>query len=328
MANSRSEEVKVGAVVVVAAVLFLAVLASVGGVNLFRKPRAAYTTSFKFSGGLEPGAFVRFGGLKVGVVQSTEIDPQDSTRVRMKLAVNLGTPIHADSRAKISALGFLGENYLEISPGTRNAPLLKPGSEISAEEIAQITDIFNNVNTATANANTLITHLDERLVVIAGKADELLSNFNAVVNAENRKRIDSMLANIDGILAEDRGPLNKSLGNIEAASGKLGPAMENANQTLAQTKALATNLNATVEENRREIREVLTNLRTSLIEVRQLMGDMQSLLENNRSNLDESLENIRTSSQNLKEFTDQVKRQPGSLIRLNKQKDRLPPPGK
>jgi len=328
MANSRSEEVKVGAVVVVAAVLFLAVLASVGGVNLFRKPRAAYTTSFKFSGGLEPGAFVRFGGLKVGVVQSTEIDPQDSTRVRMKLAVNLGTPIHADSRAKISALGFLGENYLEISPGTRNAPLLKPGSEISAEEIAQITDIFNNVNTATANANTLITHLDERLVVIAGKADELLSNFNAVVNAENRKRIDSMLANIDGMLAEDRGPLNKSLGNIEAASGKLGPAMENANQTLAQTKALATNLNATVEENRREIREVLTNLRTSLIEVRQLMGDMQSLLENNRSNLDESLENIRTSSQNLKEFTDQVKRQPGSLIRLNKQKDRLPPPGK
>ena len=328
MANSRSEEVKVGAVVVVAAVLFLAVLASVGGVNLFRKPRAAYTTSFKFSGGLEPGAFVRFGGLKVGVVQSTEIDPQDSTRVRMKLAVNLGTPIHADSRAKISALGFLGENYLEISPGTRNAPLLKPGSEISAEEIAQITDIFNNVNTATANANTLITHLDERLVVIAGKADELLSNFNAVVNAENRKRIDSMLANIDGILAEDRGPLAKSLGNIEAASGKLGPAMENANQTLAQTKTLATNLNATVEENRREIREVLTNLRTSLIEVRQLMGDMQSLLENNRSNLDESLENIRTSSQNLKEFTDQVKRQPGSLIRLNKQKDRLPPPGK
>ena len=328
MANSRSEEVKVGAVVVVGVAVFLAALVSIGGVNLFRKPRAAYTTSFKFSGGLEPGAFVRFGGLKVGVVQSTEIDPQDSTRVRMKLAVNPGTPIHVDSRARVSALGFLGENYLEISPGTHNAPLLKPGSEIPAEEIAQITDIFNNVNTATASANTLITHLDQRLVVIAGKADELLSNFNSVVNAENRKRIDSMLANIDGILAEDRAPLKKSLSNIETASEKFGPTMENANQTLAQTKTLSSNLNATVEENRREIREVLVNLRTSLVQVRELMGDMQNMLENNRANLDESLENIRTSSQNLKEFTDQVKRQPGSLIRISKQKDHAPPTGK
>jgi phospholipid/cholesterol/gamma-HCH transport system substrate-binding protein len=103
----REEEIKVGLLVVIAVALFLAALVLVGGVNLFRTKRVTYTTYFKFAGGLEPGAFVRFGGLKVGVVESAEIDPQDSTRVRVKVAVKEKTPVRQNSRAKISTLGPL-----------------------------------------------------------------------------------------------------------------------------------------------------------------------------------------------------------------------------
>ena len=324
----RDEEVKVGLVVVVGVALFLTALVSVGGVNLLRKKRVTYTTYFKFAGGLEPGAFVRFGGLKVGVVQAAEIDPQDTTRVRVKIAVNEGTPIRKDSRAKISTLGFLGENYLEISPGARPAELLPPGGEIPADEIVQMADILNNVNVATANANTLITHLDERLVVIAGNAEELVTNFNSVMSAENRRRIDSVVANIDAMLAENREPLKSAITNIDTTTEKLGPTIDNANQTISQTKTLVTNLDATIQENRKEINDALINLRAALLQARALMGDMQNLLDNNRTNLDETLENIRTSSQNLKEFTDRVKRQPYSLIRIKNEKDRVPPIGK
>src|SRR5262245_3830044 len=152
----REDEIKVGLVVVVATVLFLAALITVGGVNLLRKKHVTYTTHFKFAGGLEPGAFVRFGGLKVGVVDSADIDSQDTTRVRVRIAVKDKTPIRQDSRAKISTLGPLGENYLEISAGTREAPLLAPGGEIATDEVVQMADILNNLNAATLNANTLI----------------------------------------------------------------------------------------------------------------------------------------------------------------------------
>jgi phospholipid/cholesterol/gamma-HCH transport system substrate-binding protein len=324
----RGEEVKVGAVIVVGIVLFLTALVSVGGVNLFRRKRATYITYFKFAGGLEPGAFVRFGGLKVGVVQAAEIDRQDSTRIRVRLSVNAETPIRTDSRARISTLGFLGENYLEVSPGTPNAPLLKPGSEIPAAEIVQLADIFNNVNTVTANANKLVLDIDQQLLTVTKNVDELVTNFKSVMREENLRRVDAILANIDGILAENRGTLKSSLANIDATSAKLGPVVDNAQETITQTKTLAINLNSTIEENRQEIRETLINLRTALVQTRQLMGDMQNLLDNNRGNLDESLENIRVSSQNLKEFTDQVKRQPYSLIRIKNPKDRVPPIGK
>ena len=324
----REEQIKVGALVVVAVVLFLSALMFVGGVNLLRKKRVTYTTYFKFAGGLEPGTFVRFGGLKVGAVQSAEIDPQDSTRIRVRLAVNADTPVRANSRARISTLGFLGENYVEVSPGTRDAELLKPGSELAAAEIVQLADVFNNVNNITVNANKLVNDLDDKFLVLANNANQLISNLNNVVGPENRQHLQAALANVDALLAETRPHLKASLANMDTASGKLAPTIENANQTITQTKTLATNLNGTIEENRKEIHEALIRLRASLIEAQALMANVQDTLDNNRANLDETLENIRASSQNLKEFTDLVKRQPYSLIRVKTQKDREPPIGK
>lgn len=125
-----NEEIKVGVVVGVSALLFLVALVFVGGVNLLRKKKVEYTTYFKFAGGLEPGSLVRYGGFKVGTVASAELDPADSTRIKVVLQVNPGTPVKTNSKARISSLGFLGENYVEVSPGTRDAAPLPPGSEI------------------------------------------------------------------------------------------------------------------------------------------------------------------------------------------------------
>ncbi|MFB3923309.1 MAG: MlaD family protein [Terriglobia bacterium] len=324
----REEEIKAGALIVVTIVLVLTALIFVGGVNLLQKKRVTYTTYFKFAGGLEPGAFVRFGGLKVGTVQAAEIDRNDSTRIRVRLSLDPKTPVRANSRAKISTLGFLGENYVEISPGTRDAEPLKPGSEIPAAEIVQLADVFNNVNNITVNANKLVGDLDQKFVALADNADKLITNLNTVVGPENRQHLQAALANVDAMLAENRGTLKSSLANIDKVTAKLDPTLDNANQTITETKKLATNLNGTIDENRKEIHESLIRLRAALIEAQALMGNLQDTLDNNRANLDETLENLRATSQNLKEFTDLVKRQPYSLIRVKTQKDREPPIGK
>jgi phospholipid/cholesterol/gamma-HCH transport system substrate-binding protein len=324
----RSEEIKVGALLVAAVVLFLTALVMVKGVNLLGRKRVEYTTYFKFAGGLEPGTFVRFAGLKVGTVASARIDPQDSTRIRVRLLVRDGTPIRANSRARISTLGFLGENYVEVSPGTRDAPLLRPGSEIQSLEIVQLAEVFNNVNNVTVNANKLVNDLDDKFLAIADNANRLISGLNAVVSPENRQRIDSALANVDALLAESRPRVRATLTNLETASAKLSPTLDNANQTISQTKTTVGNLNSVVEENRQQIHQVLLDLRESLLQARTLMTNVNGLVEGNSPNLNEALENIRITSQNLKEFTDIIKRRPFSLVRIKAQKDRVPPMGK
>jgi phospholipid/cholesterol/gamma-HCH transport system substrate-binding protein len=324
----RSEEIKVGALMIVAVVVFLTALVFVGGVNLLRTKRVTYTTYFKFAGGVEPGNFVRFGGLKVGTVSAAEIDPQDSTRIRLRLSVREGTPFRTNSTARISTLGFLGENYIEVSPGTRDAPLLKPGSEIRAEEIVQLADVFNNVNNVTVNANKLVNDLDDRFLILANNANQLISNLNGVVSAENRQRIDSALANVDAMLEETRPHLRSTMANLDNASAKLEPTVEKADAAMAKTQTLVTNLNGVVEQNREEIHATLIEMRQALEDAKHLMSNLNDTLVSNRTNLDEALENIRTSSQNLKQFTDTIKRRPFSLIRIKAEKERVPPTGK
>jgi phospholipid/cholesterol/gamma-HCH transport system substrate-binding protein len=327
MAPTR-EEIKVGAVVVVAGALFLSALVLVGGVNLLGRKRVTYTTYFKFAGGLEPGAFVRFAGLKVGSVQAAGLDPGDSTRIRMTLLVDEKTPVRTDSKARISSLGFLGENYVEVSPGNRESPRLSPGGEIAALEIVQLADVFNNANNITVNANKLVNDLDDRLLVLANDANQLVSNLNEVVRPENRQHVDAALVNVDAILAETRPRLQKSLANIETASARLEPTIENANATITRANTLAGNLNTVVEENRAEVHEVLVRLRESLLDARRLIADLDDTVDTNRGNLNEVLENIRVSSQNLKQFTDTLKRRPFSLVRIKAEKDRVRSNGK
>ncbi len=328
MPSHQQEEIKVGVVMVLVAVLFLTALVFVGGVNIFRRKKVTYMTYFKFAGGLEPGSFVRFGGLKVGTVRSAEIDPRDSTRIRIRLMVWGSTPIRTDSKARISTLGFLGENYVEISPGTRASPLLPPGSEIPVLEVVQLADVFNNVNNVTVNANKLVNDLDDKFLVLANTANQLISNLNAVVSPENRQHFESVLANADAMLAESRPRVEKTLGNLQAASAKLSPTMDHADQAIGRVNTLTGNLNGVVTENRAELHEALLRLRESLVSVRGLIATLDATLEENRANLDETLDNVRVSSENLKEFTDTVKRRPFSLIRVKSEKDRVPPRGR
>ncbi|HEV2352424.1 MAG TPA: MlaD family protein [Terriglobia bacterium] len=323
-----NEEIKVGAVVVVSAVIFLTALVFVGGVNLFRKPKVAYTVYFKFAGGLEPGSFVRFGGMKVGTVQDARIDKGDTTRIRVRLEVADGTPIRADSKARISSLGFLGDNYVEVSPGTRNAPLLPPGSEIPAIEIVQLADVFANVNSITVNANKLVTDLDDKVLVIADNANKLIANLNLVVDEPNRQHLSAALANVDAMLAETRPGLKSTLDNINKASAKLGPTMDGAHAAMDNANKTITNVNSMISEDRPELHDLLLRLRESLLQVQKLTGDIDDTLDSDRPNLDESLENIRVASQSLKQFTEEVKQRPFSLIRIVPEKDRVPPTGK
>jgi phospholipid/cholesterol/gamma-HCH transport system substrate-binding protein len=324
----KGEEVKVGIVVVVAIVLFLAALVLVGGANLFGRKMVGYTTYFKFAGGLQPGSYVRFGGLKVGTVQSANIDREDTTRIRVVLSVRAGTPIRTNSKARISTLGFLGENYVEVSPGTRDAPRLQPGQTIPSAEIVQLADVFNNVNNITLNANKLVNDLDNRVLVLSDNANQLIKNFNAVVGPENQKHLAATLANTDSMLAEARPRVNRTLANIETTSAKLPPTLDNVNTTIGKADKLADHLDAVVVENSQEIHDVLLRLNTSLADAQRLILNLNDTLDSNRGNLDETLENIRVTSENLREFSDQVKQHPYSLIRIKTQKDREPPVGK
>jgi len=324
----RSEEIKVGGLVVLAVLLFLGTLIVVGGVNLLRRKQVNYVTYFKFAGGLDPGSVVRFAGRKVGTVQSADFDPLDTTRIVVRLKVLANTPVRTDSTATISSLGFLGDNYVEISAGTKNASLLPPASEIPAKEVVEVADVINNANVLVLNANQLIGTLGGKLETTVENANQLVLNLKGMTGPEAQRHFDRILANVDEMLVETRPPLRRTLANLDTASAKVGPAIDKADVTLDNANALTKNLNQVVLENRGDIHEALLNLRGALVDARRLVVNLNDIVEGNRDSLDETLENIRATTQNLKQFSDTIKRRPNSLVFYKEAKDRQPPVGK
>src|SRR5690242_2962083 len=117
--EAMRERTLVGLFVLIAGgLLFGAMIVISGGLGGATVPHRAY---FKFAGGVQPGAPVRYGGMTVGKVQRVRVDPGNSTRIEIAFAVNRDTPLKADSVAKISTLGPLTDNYIEISTGSQGA---------------------------------------------------------------------------------------------------------------------------------------------------------------------------------------------------------------
>ena len=160
--ESKREQALVGLFVVIATTVLVATMFAIGGG--FRPAGAAYRTYFKNAGGLEAGSIVRYAGIKVGRVERMRIDTVDPRRIEVSFRVELDTPVKADSTAKIASLSALGENFLELLPGSPDKPRLAPGGVLPSKEFFGITDIADLLNDLGPSAQEMVDNLNQRII--------------------------------------------------------------------------------------------------------------------------------------------------------------------
>ncbi|PYV33858.1 MAG: hypothetical protein DMG22_08355 [Acidobacteria bacterium] len=314
----RREQVWVGLFVLVAAGLLIATVLSVAGT--FSRGGISHRAYFKFAGGLEPGAAVRFGGMKAGSVEAVHVDPEDSTRIEVDFRVARDIPLKADSVSKITSLGALGDNYLELTTGTREAPLAAPGSVVKSGESVTFSDLGEMAGALQPMIKQVLQKLDQRL-------DELqvtVARANDLLNDRNRANISASLGNVNAMLAENRPKLSTTLNNVRKASDQLAPLLDDFKKTMAQTRDALDHIDAVVLENRQNLRASVAQLRQTLVTATAVMDQLDRTLDYNADNIDQTLENIRATTQNLKELTATLKRRPYTLVRAEKSPERKP----
>lgn len=321
----RSDEIKVGILVMVTGIILIVTVSMMIHYNPFRPTSEKYRTYFKFAGGLENDTVVRYGGIKVGKVSSVHIAPKDTSLIEVNLQVERGTPIKNDSVARLASLNALGENYIEIQPGRRDSPLLQPGQVIRSTETPEFSELLTKFNSLSDDAKKLIGDLDTQLNLISGKADQLLGNLNEVTGEKNRKNFSEILENTNGLIARNSPRIDAITTNLQSTSKKLDPLTDDIRKATAKMDSLMGHLDGTVVENRPQIKKDLVELESTLVEARKLMTEIDSLLESSRGDIEVTLENFRRSSENLTQFTDTIKQRPFSLIRIKPKPDRKVP---
>src|SRR5512139_674221 len=123
-------KLRVGLVVTGAlAVLFFTILFA-GNLGELFTSRATIFATFDDVKGLQRGAPVWFAGVQIGAVNSIQVISGEKVKVATSIDKSALAYLKRDSRATILTLGLLGDKYVEMSPGSKEAEGLAPGGTV------------------------------------------------------------------------------------------------------------------------------------------------------------------------------------------------------
>jgi phospholipid/cholesterol/gamma-HCH transport system substrate-binding protein len=148
-------------------ILVLVIFAVSGDITLFGR-KATVKTYMSNVDGLRNGAEVRLSGKQIGSVKEirfsdqipASVDASQNLEIIMEISGTLdGRPaierIRTDSLAVLKGAGVLGDNVIDITPGTTNGQPIQNGGTIKSYAQKSVGDIINAAQTAMGNLNEI-----------------------------------------------------------------------------------------------------------------------------------------------------------------------------
>nr|WP_111299586.1 MlaD family protein [Paracoccus saliphilus] len=181
---------------------------------------AQYDVYFPEVSGLGPASEVRFAGLSVGRVVDMQLAPDHPLPVRVRLEVDLDTPIRSDSTAALEVQGVTGLALVAISAGSAGAPLLR---RADGPAVPVIPSSRSALQTLSDQGPQIINRL--------GLVAEQLSQ---ILGPDNQDRVGMILANVE----RSSGNLDKALEDVAIATQAIAAAATGISGTAQQMDGL------------------------------------------------------------------------------------------
>ncbi len=218
------------------------------------------------------------------------------------------------------SLSPLGDNHLEIVPGSPQAGIAADGALLPSETYVDFNALTKQINDIAPDARQLLRTLNDR----ATEVKETLDRVNDLLNAQNRANLSATLANTRGMIEENRPQLKSTLEHVNTVSGKLEPLLEDFRKTTTEANKTLDHIDSMIGENREDVHQAVIELRRTLVNTTDLTTRLDQTLDVNSENIDELLDNLRTISDNLREFTATIKARPYTLIRATNPREHKP----
>jgi len=256
----------------------------------------------------------------VGRVDSVQLDRQDPGRLDVVFSVQSDIPVKVDSSVKIMSMSPLGDNHVEIFPGSPKAPRAARDALLPSLKYIDFNALTAQLNDLNPQAQELLRNLNDR----ATEVKETIARVNDLLGPQNRANLAATLANTRGMIEENRPQLKETLQNVNEVSRKLQPLLEDFRKTSAQANQALAHIDVMVGENRTDVRQAVMGLRRTLTNMTDASARIDQTLDVNSENIDELLDNLRHVTENLKEFTATIKTRPYTLIRASNPREHKP----
>ena len=234
------------------------------GVGFF-KPRYELNMTTRTVAGLKEGADVYLSGVKIGSVKSIKLE-QGKKGVQVQLTILQDFPLHTDSKFMIEQQGVLGDQFVNIMPGSPEAPLLKDGDAVEG------TEPFN-LNEVAQSANSLIKQFEKLGSTMESAIERLNSQ---VLDTRTLSNLSQTIQNFQEVPSHAVQLLDNASGVISNAGPMITLSLTNLHEFSRKLNKVAMEVDETIVSNRVELNDSMKNLRDATASMKNMMADLEA----------------------------------------------------
>jgi len=319
-----SLEAKVGVFVIVGLLVLGATVYFVRTTQDVRG-QVAYTTSLRYAGGIANGTPVLFAGIRVGQVASVGPSAADPTRIEIAFTVKAGTPVNAESIARVGGVTLMSSPALFLTSGSNDARRLAPGETVPSQEGVNQTEIATRFATLADSANDVMTLLKQEVPAVTGEARAALANLREISGTKNQQHIERLLGELNTMVQRESPKIAHITERMTALTGHADELVVSVQPLVGKLDQTVTNVSTTVDAVREPLRRDLAELQRTLEGARVLIDSVQRVVGDNEGDIRQTMQSLQTASENVRLLSETLKERPWNLIRTSQPPDRKVP---
>lgn len=324
------KEIISGVFVLISIVVLVTFILIVRGYRPY-KGEKIYYAKFKNTLGLDKGADVRYGGLKVGKVIDVFQDPNDPTLVVVKAAISKDINLNQKCVASVEQVSLTSARHLEISTGEPGAPPLQENSYIPSINKSGALVELPDFSSTIAKVDKLLDDLRDFLGMEQVRAEEASGKTLPRVGqlTEDVKKILSkgsdVADEINNLLKEQKPAISEAIAELKHIEKELKKALEQTNSiltenkepikdTLNNLKELTSKLQNIIEQSSENLENILTNIEKLTTNIDNLSIEAKNWITKNRRTIEDIVVDLKDTIRNLRILSQILAEQPQSLL--------------
>lgn len=328
---------KAGLIILTSLVLLSGFIILIGGSHFFEKLDQYYVKVMD-AAGLEVGAQVKLGGVRIGSVLSIKTPSGPGQPIIIEIGIKNGTTLYKGTQALITQVGLVGDIYLLLSVEKTTNEQIQAGETIPSEEQVQFGRIMAKVEDLSKSIDTLIKDIDklfsqkniqeiEKVIENTNKTIvSASSSLGQIVSAlrSTTDKLELVLNEVGGFVRDNKGEVSlviqraretieKVRGTIEKAEGTIEKAGEGIEKAGEMIKAFEGTAKALTDTSR-SVDKTIQSADTTIQSVDKTIRSVDKTIGLQSQNLDQLLNLMTRTTEDLQDLIQELKTKPWGLI--------------
>jgi phospholipid/cholesterol/gamma-HCH transport system substrate-binding protein len=289
------EIVKAGLIVAVSLLILSGFIILIGGSQFFNK-FDHYYVKVTNAAGLEVGAQVRLGGVRVGRVLEIKAPKEPGQPVTIEIGIKKGTPLYKGTKAYITQVGFVGDIYLLLSVDNTSNERIDVGGVIPSEELVQFSILM------------------KKLEGISESLDGLLKDISRLFSPKNVEEIERLFGNTNKAIVSGSSNFEKIALALKNTTDKLELVLKEVEGVVRDNKGEVSHMIKKAREDLDRAEDTIKTIDKTAKSIDKTSQSIDRAVDLQSQNLDDLINSMTKTTEELQIFVQEMKAKPWSLF--------------